>query len=237
MFAAKQTSGRPMLLVAATPSRWVAAVALLALGACSRPDVGFEGAPWRPGAIVGSLGPRSDIVTNDSLTTRRVRGNNDAEFVALAPEPGNVWPAQETPRPTLMGGPEEAFRNVPEYRPTFVDPVPPARSPVPTTPGSAQPMPLPRGSAGPSAALPPPQELQRIPAQPAFTPPPPPPPRAEGRVLTDPSGRPAISTGQAGNVQGFTQPGTGGGAIVRDGNVETWIGPDGQARTRVVPPR
>jgi hypothetical protein len=55
-------------------------------------------------------------------------------------------------------------------------------------------------------------------------------------VTIDPSGRPAITTGQAGRVRGFTQPGGGGGAVVRDGNVETWIGPDGQARSRVVTP-
>jgi hypothetical protein len=54
-------------------------------------------------------------------------------------------------------------------------------------------------------------------------------------VITDPAGRPAVTTGSAGNVRGFTQPGVGGGAVIRDGNVETWIGPDGQARSRVVP--
>jgi hypothetical protein len=59
--------------------------------------------------------------------------------------------------------------------------------------------------------------------------------RLEGRALTDPSGRPAIGTGGTPRVQGFTQPGVGGGAVIRDGNVETWIGPDGQARTRVAP--
>jgi hypothetical protein len=53
-------------------------------------------------------------------------------------------------------------------------------------------------------------------------------------VITDPAGRPAVTTGSAGNVRGFTQQG-GGGAVIRDGNVETWIGPDGQARSRVVP--
>jgi hypothetical protein len=75
----------------------------------------------------------------------------------------------------------------------------------------------------------------RAPAEPSALPVTPPAPRAEGRVTTDPAGRPAITTGQAGNIRGFTQPGQGGGAVIRDGNVETWIGPDGQARSRVVP--
>jgi hypothetical protein len=96
------------------------------------------------------------------------------------------------------------------------------------------PAPPPRGSGTPPGALPPPAPA----AAPATAPAPrlpPPPPRTEGQVMTDPAGRPAISTGGAGNVRGFTQPGVGGGAVIRDGNVETWIGPDGQARSRVVP--
>ena len=56
-------------------------------------------------------------------------------------------------------------------------------------------------------------------------------------MITDPSGRPAVTTGQAGRVRGVTQPGVGGGAVIRDGNVETWIGPDGRTQTRVVPPQ
>jgi hypothetical protein len=241
MFSAKHFLGRAMPLAlrrasAAMPFRRVALAGLvLALGACSRPETGFENAAWRPGAWV-PFSTTPNVVTVDSLTAQRVRGNN-TDVAAMAPEPGNVWPAQEAPRPTLLGGPEEAFRNVPEYRPTFVDQVPPARSPVPTPQATPQGtiQPPPRGSPGPGAGLPPPQELQRIPAQPAFVAPAAPPPRAEGRVLTDPSGRPAITTGQAGRVQGATQPGIGSSAVVRDGNVETWIGPDGQARTRVVP--
>jgi hypothetical protein len=55
--------------------------------------------------------------------------------------------------------------------------------------------------------------------------------------MTDPAGRPAIGAGEAGRVQSATQPGIGTSTVLRDGNVETWIGPDGQARTRVVPPR
>ena len=158
---------------------------------------------------------------------QRIRGANP-EFAPVAPEAGNVWPAQEGPRPTLLGSPDEAMRNIPEYTPQLIQGAPPARSPISGPPE--------RGVPGASSATtPPPAPTQAPPAARAQLPTTPPPsPRAEGRVLTDPSGRPATSTGQAGNVQGFTQPGVGGGAVIRDGNVETWIGPDGQARTRVV---
>jgi hypothetical protein len=196
----------------------------LLLGACSTPEAGSNLA-----SLSGAGGARNPI-TVDSLTVQRIRGGNP-EFAPVAPEPGNVWPAQEAPRPTLLGSPDEAMQNIPEYRPSLIQGAPPARSPVAGPPERGLP------SSPPSAAAPPPPPLQAAPraaAQPPASTGTPPPPRAEGRVLTDPSGRPATSTGQAGSVQGFTQPGVGGGAVIRDGNVETWIGPDGQARTRVV---
>lgn len=194
---------------------------LLLLGGCAMPDLDVGGGAWMP------LSANRNAVTMDSLTIQRVRGGNP-EVAALLPEPGNVWPAPEPERPTLLGGPEEAFRNIPEYRPAVPDDGRP-RAPV-----AGMPAPLPRGSGTPPSALPPPPQ----PATPATAPAPrlpPPPPRTEGQVITDPAGRPAVTTGSAGNVRGFTQPGVGGGAVIRDGNVETWIGPDGQARSRVVP--
>ena len=197
----------------------------LLLGACSAPQSGAgTGTAWLP------LSGGGNAVELDSLTAQRIRGANP-EFAPLAPEAGNVWPAQEDPRPTLLGGPEEAMRNIPEYRPSLIEGAPPARSPVSTEPQRAAP--------GSSSPPPPPPAAQQAPQRAASEPLPgrsaPPPPRTEGRALTDPSGRPAVGTGQAGSIQGFTQPGGGGGAVIRDGNVETWIGPDGQARTRVVP--
>jgi hypothetical protein len=199
----------------------------LILGGCT-PSGGFTDT-WNPAQGAWVPFSRSQPVLLDSLTAQRVRGS-EPEFTPVMPEPGNVWPAQEAERPTLMGGPEEAMRNVPEYRPSLVDSVPPARSPV-ETPGVGPR----RGSSSPPP-LPP--SLLETPRQPPVSsaPPPPPPRPAEGRVMTDPSGRPATTTGQAGNVSGFTQPG-GSGAVHRDGNVETWIGPDGQTRTRVAPLR
>jgi hypothetical protein len=197
----------------------------LLLGACTGPqgEAGM-GAGWWP---LASGGNAAEV---NSLTAQRIRGGNP-EFTPLGPESGNVWPAQEAPRPTLFGGPEEAMRNIPEYRPSLIEGAPPARSPV-----SPQPERATRGSSSPP---PPPPAAQQAPPRAASEALPgrsaPPPPRTEGRALTDPSGRPAVSTGQAGTIQGFTQPGGGGGAVIRDGNVETWIGPDGQARTRIVP--
>ncbi len=219
--AAIRSSAPPAAARAALPAVGLA----LLLGACAAPGGGAStGSAWAP--LWGSR----NVVEVDSLTVQRIRGANP-EFAPLAPESGNVWPAQESPRPTLLGSPEEAMRNIPEYRPSLIEGAPPARSPIATPPE--------RGVPGSSSAPPPPPAAQQTPPRAAAEAPSgrnsPPPPRTEGRALTDPSGRPAVSTGQAGNIQGFTQPGGGGGAVIRDGNVETWIGPDGQARTRIVP--
>lgn len=216
---------RSSIQAKARPSRRIvpAAGLVLLLGACSTPDIGFIEQAWAPFAA----GPGT--VQVDSLTVQRVRGTSP-EFAPLVPEPGNVWPAQEPPRPTLLGGPEEAFRNIPEYRPSLIEGAPPARSPVPT------PAPGARGGGASLQILPPPGQAPRFEvAQPSATPAAPQRP-AEGQVVTDPTGRPAIVTGEAGRVRGVTQPGLGGGVVVRDGNVETWIGPDGRAYSRVVPP-
>lgn len=197
----------------------LAGLGLMLTAGCAMPELDIGSGAWMP------LAANRNAVTTDSLTVQRVRGANP-EIAPLTREPGNVWPEPEPARPTLLGGPEEAMRNIPEYRPA----VPPA-GPRPPVAG----MPPGRGSSTPPAAPPPPEPAARAPAQPAALPVTPPPPRQEGQVATDPAGRPAIITGGAGNVRGFTQPGQGGGAVIRDGNVETWIGPDGQARSRVVP--
>jgi hypothetical protein len=210
-----------------TAARWLrqggaACGLLLLLGACSSPDRGFVEGAWAP--FSGS----QNIVTSDALTVQRVRGEAPA-VQPLLPEPGNVWPEQEAPRPTLLSGPEEAFRNIPEYRPQLIEGAPPARSPVPT--------PAPGARLGSGAAPPPPplRDPQRFGVAPPPASPGAPQRPAEGQVLIDPQGRPAVTTGQAGRVTGFTQPGVGGGAVVRDGNVETWIGPDGRSQSRIVP--
>jgi hypothetical protein len=195
----------------------------LLLGACSTPEIGFMEQLWSP------FGGSRNAVATDSLTVQRVRGANP-EVAPLLPEAGNVWPEPEAPRPTLLSGPEEAFRDIPDYQPQLIQGAPPAASPVPT--------PIERRGIPRSPSLSPgaPPPAARSPVSPPFAAPTPPPFPSEGQVTLDPSGRPAIGTGQAGRVRGFTQPGVGGGAVIRDGNVETWIGPDGQARSRVVTP-
>jgi hypothetical protein len=205
------------------------ALALL-LGACSTPDVGFGESTWSPlTAASMPFSGSASTVTSESVTIQRLRGV-EPEVTPLTVEAGNVWPDRETQRATLMSGPDEAMRNIPEYRPSLVQGAPAARSPfaTPGVPGSGTP-----GGLGTTSGLPP-APTRVTPALP------PSPPggvgiRPEGQVRIDPSGRPAVTTGTAGNVSGFTQPG-GGGAVIRDGNVETFIGPDGRARTRVVTP-
>ncbi|WP_203074378.1 hypothetical protein [Falsiroseomonas ponticola] len=190
-------------------------------------SAGFDSL-WSP-----FMGP-TNVVASDSLTVQRVRGSNPA-VEPLVPEAGNVWPAEEAPRPTLLGGPDEAMRNIPAYRPSLIDGAPAASSPVPTPGDQPAARPARRGSSTPPAGPGAPGDFARSPAAAAA---PgalsPPPPRVEGRALTTPSGQAVTGTGGTGRVQGYTGP-QGGGAVVRDGNVETWIGPDGRTSTRVVP--
>lgn len=217
------TTFRPL---AARQGRVLALALALPAAACSSSDL--------PSAFTPFSGP-TNVVASDSLTVQRVRGGNPT-VEPLTPEDGNVWPAAEGPRPTLLSGPDEAMRNIPDYRPSLIQGAPPATSPVPTQRSEPGPRAR-RGTAGnPSDPLPlnePPRSPVATPA-PGATSPTPAAPRP-GQALIDPSGRPAIGTGGTGRVQGFTQPGQGGGAVIRDGNVETWIGPDGQSRTRVAP--
>jgi hypothetical protein len=190
---------------------------LLLLGGCGSASVpSVDAGAWMP------FSANRNIVTSDSVTVQRLRGANP-EVAPIEAEPGNVWPEPERDRPTLLSGPDEAMRNIPEYRPMLTDPLAGSRPPVAGMPGR------------PGASAAPPAEPQRFPVNPPATAPTPPAPRAEGQVLTSPSGRPAVVTGEAGRVRGVTQPGVGGGAVIRDGNVETWIGPDGRTNTRVVP--
>ncbi|WP_439596118.1 hypothetical protein [Falsiroseomonas sp.] len=202
---------------------------LLLLAGCSTSEIGSTLSSgfdrlWSP-----FMGP-TNVVASDSLTVQRVRGGNPA-VEPLVPEGGDVWPVQEAERPALMGGPDEAMRNIPTYRPSLIEGAPPATSPVPT-PGDR---PVRRGSSTPPGSLGAPGDFARTPASPApagaYSPPP---ARLEGQPMTTPSGRIVTGTGGTSRVQGYTGP-QGGGAVVRDGNVETWIGPDGQTRSRVVP--
>jgi hypothetical protein len=169
----------------------------IALGACSympeAPDIGLS-------RMFPTFLPPTSVMTSDALTVQRVRGGNPP-VEPLLPESGNVWPAVEAPRPTLLGNADEAMRNIPAYSPALVQGAPPARSPVPT-PGVTEPR-SPVGDVSPPARR---------------------------TVSPAPPVRPANLSGPAN-----TGP-IGGGAVIRDGNVETWIGPDGRTNTRIVTP-
>jgi hypothetical protein len=190
--------------------------------------VGCSGGGTGSGLWAPFMGP-TNVVASDSLTVQRVRGTNPA-VEPLVPEPGDVWPAQEAPRGDLSN-PDEAMRNIPVYQPSLIDGAPAAASPVPT-PGD-RPVRR-RGSSTPPGNLGPPGEFLSTPAAPPPGPSGQPSPRLEGRALTTPSGQSVTGTGGTPRVQGYTGPG-GGGAVIRDGNVETWIGPNGQASTRIAP--
>lgn len=168
----------------------------LSLGACSympeMPDIGMS-------SLFPTFMPPTSVMTSDALTVQRVRGANP-EVEPLLPESGNVWPAVEAPRPTLLGSADEAMRNIPTYSPELVQGAPAARSPVPT-PGVTQPR-SPVGDVSPPARR---------------------------TVSPAPAVRPANLSGPASSI-------VGGGAVIRDGNVETWIGPDGRTNTRIVTP-
>jgi hypothetical protein len=215
--AAERTNPSPLRL----PMRGLPLLGTaLLLAGCSG---GMGGSLWAP-----FMGP-TNVVESDSLTVQRVRGTNPV-VEPLVPEAGDVWPAQEAPRGDLSN-PDEAMRNIPEYRPALIDGAPAASSPVPT-PGDRPARR--RGSSTPPASLGPPGEfLSTLGAAPPSASGRPS-PRLEGRALTTPSGQSVTGTGGTPRVQGYTGPG-GGGAVIRDGNVETWIGPNGQPTTRVVP--
>lgn len=167
----------------------------VALGACSylpaAPDIGLSG-------LFPSFLPPTSVESSDALTVQRVRGRNP-QVEPLLPEEGNVWPAVEAPRPTLLGNADEALRNIPSYSPALIQGVPPARSPVPT-PGVSEPR-SPVGDVSPPGRR---------------------------TVSPAPALRPTNALANAGPI--------GGGAVIRDGNVETWIGPDGRTSTRIVTP-
>jgi hypothetical protein len=168
------------------------------------------GAPW------GGTRPRSP---GESLTVQRVTGAY-ADSQPLLPEPGNVWPAPEAPRATLMN-PDQALRGIPGYEPGAP---PPVALPQPGGQGEEQQPPRPtrrRGTGGPfvpaptSGAPEPPPPQATLPQLPPL---PPLPDRAPGgQVIQTPQGGLTPST-QSGNVSTFNTPGGPSGTITRDGN-------------------
>ncbi|MDO9500288.1 hypothetical protein [Falsiroseomonas sp.] len=190
--------------------------ALLLLAGCSTSEMGGAVSSTMDRLWSPFMGP-THVVASDSLTVQRVRGANPT-VEPLVPEVGDVWPVQEAERTTMMGGPDEAMRNIPAYRPSLIQGAPSAASPVPT-PGDR---PTRRGSSSPPGSLGAPADFARFPTTPA-----------PAGATSPPTSRTVTGTSTS-RVPGPTGP-QGGGAVIRDGNVETWIGPDGRTSTRVVP--
>jgi hypothetical protein len=188
------------------------------------------------------FGRTDPIGAPDSLTTQRVMGTVD-EVPPLLPEPGNVWPAEEAPRATLLNPDAAAPLRDPAATPLDrarqrgrpPEPALESARPGPDTPEGDASRRQPRlRRQGSSEALPPldPPPLPRH-GVPRGAPPTPPEPRLEGQVLPVPGGPPATITGGSGRVQSYTQPGVGTGTAIREGGTTTLIGPDGSIQ--VVP--
>lgn len=195
---------------------------LLALAGCG-PD-------WQPSWDMSSR----PVVTGDSLTIRRVTGEEPA-FEPLRSEGIEQLRlsagALQSARPA---SPEAAVTHVPDYRP-----VPRPEVDAQTTPpGASQPSSGTRrvGSSTPppSASVPPPVQ---VPAPRRAAPPvPEPPEREEPRVVTIPGQPPAVTTGGTGRVQGIVQPGNpAGGVAIQDGGTTTIIQPGGRVTTVPTP--
>ncbi len=190
------------------------------------------------GAAIGMpWGRMEEPPPEQSETIARITGTAP-QMVALQPEAGNVWPAQEGPRATLAN-PDAAMRNIPNYRPGELDRMsaPAGRSTwQPTDPPPVRDMPP--GLGGSSSPPPPPVRQIEPPRANVYQPPPgansPPPRRLDGRVIQTPAG-PVTSTGGTDRVQGYVTPGGGVGTLHNDGNTTTLIGPNGQVQTMPTP--
>ncbi len=169
--------------------------------------------PW------GSTRPASP---GDSLTVQRVRGVATASQ-PLLPEEGNVWPAPEAPRATLMN-PDQAMRGIPNYPTPAALAEPGERTERrgtggPFVPAPTAPSPLP---PAPQSALPP---LAPLPAA-ADRP---------GSPVQTPRGTIVPST-TVGNTSTFNTPGGPSGTMTRDGNT-TIISRPGEPPQVVQTPR
>ena len=130
------------------------------------------------------------------------------------------------------------MRGIPTYRPGDYDrpSAPAGRSQwQPTDPPNPAPLPpgLRSGASRPGPRLDP---QPPIPGPQAVAPPlpnvnAPPPRRADGRVILQPQGGAAVTTGGTDRVQGYTTPGGGSGTAVIDGNTTTLFDPSGRIQT------
>ncbi|HZH46552.1 MAG TPA: hypothetical protein VEY31_07940 [Roseococcus sp.] len=197
-------------------------LAALALPACSRVENGIASVTDGLTSFSGRYGPgwggMRPTTPDESLTVQRVRaGPRAAPDELLRIEPGDMWPAEDTPRATLAN-PDEALRGIPNLRQGMADPSTEVRR---------------RGSSTPPDLLRPPQNNANNVVQPSVPMPdaPPRPFRADrpagvpGGVIDTPSG-PLPTTNQSGNISTTLSP-QGAGTAIRSGNTTTIFRPDG----------
>lgn len=191
----------------------------LVLSGCGRFENSFASMTDGLTTFSGRYGPQwggmRPGAPEESLTVQRIRAGARAEPAAtLRTEPGDMWPAEDTPRATLAN-PDEALRGIGNLRQGMADPATEARR---------------RGSSTPPDLLLPPQASPANVVPPSVTIPEPPPrafraDRNDGRVINTPSG-PVTTTGGSGNISSTLSP-QGSGVAIRDGNTTTLFGPGG----------
>ena len=165
----------------------------------------------------------------DSENVRRALGR-PAEIETLGPEPGNVWPRQQGPDPTLtdIGRQPNTERG---FQPTTVP------GATPGLPAGRQPRP----TTGPRGSSTPPGSVQRgaDPLAPVGVQPP---PRSSaggqgpaGGIVNTPQG-PAVDTGGTQGYRTLNGPRGAGAIMVPNGNgTSTIINPDGSVQTVPTP--
>lgn len=185
------------------------------------------GPDWQPSWNVSSTPP----LPSNSLTVQRVAGGSP-EFEMVRSEDVEQLRlsagALLTSRPLT---PEEAMRQVPEYRPVPRPDLerqmaPPAEPPPARRQGSSTPPP---NASVPPRSEPPPRPVVAAPPVAA-------PERQDGAVVNIPGQPSAVVTGGTGRVQSLVQPGNpAGGVAIRDGGTTTVIQPGGRVTTVPTP--
>ncbi len=166
----------------------------------------------------------------DSENVRRALGQ-PTEITPLQPEPGNVWPGQQAPDPTLSdlqtNTNQESRRG---FEPTTVP------GAEPGLPAGRQPRPTARGSSTPPGSVEP-----DLAAPPRFRATPPPPRNSvpgrgpQGGVVQTPQG-PAIDSGGTSGYRQLNTPQGPGAIMVPNGNgTSTIINPNGTVQTIPTP--
>ena len=175
-------------------------------------------------------GANPNLPMADSENVRRALGR-PSDVVPLAPEPGNVWPGQQAPDPTLA----DVQRNQDQetqrgFSPTVVP------GTEPGLPAGRQPRPTARGSSTPPGSVEPGLDA---PPRPSVLPPRPrsslPGPGPQGGVVNTPRG-PAVDAGGTSGYRQLTVPGAPGSIMVPNGNgTSTVISPNGSVQTVPTP--